>query len=318
MYPLKFENNLKEKVWGGYSFSRFKENINENIKYGESWELSCHKNGLSIISNGKEKGKTLKELIERYREKILGENIYIEYKTLPILVKFLDICDRLSVQVHPNNEYANKNENERGKAECWYITDASGDARIVLGLKEDISKLEFEKRVKRKDFTGIFNIVEVKKGDFIYIKPGLVHASIQGSISICEVQQSSDTTYRIYDFDRKFNGKKRDLHLKKATEVIAFDYRAKVKDEFKVKKNNGSFVMELLREEYFNVDKIESIINYKDKIVDRFRVYSVLEGKGKIRYNSEYMDIKKYETVFVPANLEVELIGEFTALKTWV
>lgn len=169
-----------------------------------------------------------------------------------------------------------------------------------------------------KEFSGIFNVVEVKKGDFIYIKPGVVHASIQGSINICEVQQSSDTTYRIYDFDRKFNGKKRELHIKKAMEVIDFDYKAKIKNEFKVSKNNGSLVLEFLRGEHFNVDKIESIINYKDDIEDRFRIYSILDGKGKIRYNGEFMNIKKGETVFIPANLPVELIGEFTALKTWV
>ncbi|WP_462351109.1 type I phosphomannose isomerase catalytic subunit [Fusobacterium varium] len=322
MYPLKFKKNLVKKVWGG---RKFKEVLNmelpDNGLYGESWEVSSHKGGLSYVDNGDFQGKSLIELIEKYGKDILGEEIAEKFKgKFPLLIKYLDINDRLSVQVHPSDEYALRVEGEFGKSESWYIMEASDDATLILGIKDGITKEIFKERVEAKEFDGLFNTVKVKKGDFINLCPGVVHATMEGSILICEVQQNSDTTYRIYDFDRLVDGKLRELHIDKALDVIDFEGDVEITTDKSRKKIllAGAEKEELIRGEYFNIDKYLVDGEFKDEINRNFKVYSILDGEGKIIYNEKEYHAEKGDTYFIPAGLELKIIGKLEILKSFI
>ncbi|AVQ31437.1 type I phosphomannose isomerase catalytic subunit [Fusobacterium varium] len=322
MYPLKFKKNLVKKVWGG---RKFKEVLNmelpDNDLYGESWEVSSHKGGLSYVDNGDFQGKSLIELIEKYGKDILGEEIAEKFKgKFPLLIKYLDINDRLSVQVHPSDEYALRVEGEFGKSESWYIMEASDDATLILGIKDGITKEIFKERVEAKEFDGLFNTVKVKKGDFINLCPGVVHATMEGSILICEVQQNSDTTYRIYDFDRLVDGKLRELHIDKALDVIDFEGDVEITTDAGRKKIllAGAEKEELIRGEYFNIDKYLVDGEFKDEINRNFKVYSISDGEGKIIYNEKEYHAEKGDTYFIPAGLELKIIGKLEILKSFI
>mgnify|MGYP000060518152 CR=1 FL=1 len=322
MYPLKFKKVFKEKIWGGNKFKTLLNmEIPEDINIGESWEVTCHKNGMSVVENGEFSGKTLEELIDSYKDKLLGEEVYKTYgNKFPLLIKYLDVNDRLSVQVHPSDEYALRVEGEFGKSESWYIIDASEDAKLIMGLATGMSKEKFLEKVKNNDFDDLFNIISVKKGDFIYVEPGVVHASLEGSVVICETQQNSDTTYRIYDFDRIVDGEKRELHIDKAAEVIEFNKNPFIsrEDERKIIQNQNIKIQNLTRNEYFNIDKINISGTYKDTVYKNFVILSILDGEGKINFNNNEYKLEKGDTYFIPANLEVEFEGELEILKSFL
>lgn len=322
MYPLKFKKNLVKKIWGG---RKFKEILNMELPddelYGESWEVSSHKGGLSYVENGEFQGKSLIELIEKYGKDILGEEITDKFKgKFPLLIKYLDINDRLSVQVHPSDEYALRVEGEFGKSESWYIMEASDDATLILGIKDGITKEIFKEKVEAKEFDGLFNTVKVKKGDFINLCPGVVHATMEGSILICEVQQNSDTTYRIYDFDRLVDGKLRELHIDKALDVIDFEGDVEITTDAGRKKIllAGAEKEELIREEYFSIDKYLVDGEFKDEINRNFKIYSILDGEGKLIYNGKEYHAEKGDTYFIPAGLELKITGKLEILKSFM
>ena len=322
VYPLKFKKHFVEKVWGGEAFNSVLDmELPSDDKYGESWEVSSHKNGMSFVENGEYRGKSLRELIDIYEERLLGNEIQEKFKgKFPLLIKYLDVNDRLSVQVHPDDEYALKAEGEFGKSETWYIIEASAGAKLIMGLKENMSKEEFLEKSQSGDFNDMFNIVSIKKGDFINVKPGLVHASLEGSVLICETQQNSDTTYRIYDFDRLVDGKARELHVEKAAEVIDFEKRPEISSDENRKPISlmGAKKQELVRGEYFNIDKISVQGEYRDEINSNFKVYSVIDGEGKIQYLEGDYPAKKGDTYFIPANLEVSISGNVEILKSYL
>ncbi len=324
MYPLKFKKHLVEKIWGGRKFEKILGiNLPTEDNYGESWEVSSHKNGMSFVENGEFTGKSLQELLETYKDKLVGEQIYSKFKNqFPLLIKYLDINDKLSVQVHPNDEYAMRVEGELGKSETWYVFDASDDATLILGVKDGISKEVFLEKCEKKQFDEIFNIVKVKKGDFINVKPGLIHASLTGSIVICETQENSDTTYRIYDFDRLVDGKLRPLHLEKAAEVINFGEKPEISTTESRKKSQirlkDCVKEELVRCEYFNIDRLEINGEFRDETNSNFKVYSILEGTGQIICNGKIYDIAKGDTYFIPALLEISIKGNLEILKSFI
>jgi mannose-6-phosphate isomerase len=322
LYPLKFKKVFKEKIWGGRSFQeKLGMTLPDDRYYGESWEVSSHKNGMSIVENGSLEGKSLEELFLEYKGEFVGDSVYDEYKDkFPLLIKYLDINDRLSVQVHPSDEYALRVEKEFGKSESWYILEASDDAKLIMGLKPGITKTIFLEKTKNKDFSDLFNVISVKKGDFINVTPGLVHASLEGSIVICEVQQNSDTTYRIYDFDRLVDGELRELHLEKAMDVIEFNKLPEISDDstrISVKIEGGT-KQEVIRDKYFNIDKLLLDGEYKDLNMDSFMIFSILDGMGTLKYNGEKIHIKKGDTWYIPPKLSVEVEGNLEVLKTFI
>ena len=322
MYPIKFKKCFIDKVWGGRAFETvLGMTLPENRSIGESWEVSSHKNGMSIVENGEFAGMTLEALKDKYGAEILGKDVFERFEgKFPILIKYLDVNDRLSVQVHPSDEYALKIEGEFGKSECWYIIDASEDAKLILGLKPGMTRETFLEKSKNKDFKNMFNEVSVKKGDFIDITPGVVHASLEGSVLLCETQQNSDTTYRIYDFDRTVNGVPRPLHLEKAADVINFGEVPVVTKENSRQniKLRNCVKQELVRCKYFNVDKLRINGIFHDEISENFKVYSILEGEGNIIYNDVKYPAKKGDTYFIPANMNVLVDGNIEILKSFM
>lgn len=319
LYPLKFEKVFIEKVWGG---REFEESLNMTLpkdkNIGESWEVSAHPNGMGIVANGDLKGKTLQEILDEYKEKLVGEKVYKEYGTrFPLLIKYLDVNDRLSIQVHPDDEVALKKHNELGKSESWFIMEASKDAKLIMGMKKGITKEEFLEKTAKNDFSGLFEEISVKKGDLIDINPGMVHASLEGSVLFAEIQENSDITYRIYDFDRVENGKKRELHLKEAADVIDFDAKAVIiNTDFLNDENRKN----IIKKKYYSIDKMKINEKFEDINKKSMTIYSILNGKGKIEYtlNNEKKEvlIQKGETVLIPVGIDIELIGELEILRT--
>lgn len=220
LYPLSFEPILKDKIWGGEELNKIK-NIEPPIpQLGESWEISVVENDVSVINTGVYNGLSLNELIEKFPQDLLGKKVIeLHGKQFPLLIKYINAAQDLSIQVHPDDVVAMKKHNSFGKTEMWYIMDAQPDSRLILGFKEESNKDAFAKAITENTVMDLFNQIEVTEGDSFFIKPGLIHA-IGAGITLAEIQQSSDITYRVYDFDRRDHlGNARDLHIKDSIEV---------------------------------------------------------------------------------------------------
>ncbi len=306
MYPLKFKNILKAVIWGGEKISAFKgvSPIIQNI--GESWEVSTVPNYVSIVSNGEWKGKPLVELIEQYEGKILGEKIYQQYRNeLPLLFKFIDTKDHCSVQVHPNDELAQKRHACFGKTEIWYIIDAEPDATLISGFSAPISIEEYKKRIQENTLEEVLMRHQVKAGDVFFIPAGRIHAIGKGLL-VAEIQQSSDITYRVYDYGRKdAGGMSRELHVEAAIEALDFS----VFPENELKQETAhihSNSIELMDSEFFKVH----LLNIKEntakdyRSLDSFVVYMCVHGSCElITGNDEKTCLKQGESVLIPASM---------------
>ncbi|MCM1054103.1 MAG: class I mannose-6-phosphate isomerase [Bacteroides sp.] len=304
LYPMKLKSPCKDYIWGGNRLREEYGKTSEADKIAESWELSCHKDGESIISNGDFAGKTLSEYIEAQGKGVLGENCG-KFEYFPILIKLIDAKDNLSVQVHPNNEYALRVEGEYGKTEMWYIVDCDEGAELLYGFKNNISKEEFKRRIKDNTLLEVTNSVPVHKGDVFFIESGTLHAIGKG-ILIAEIQQNSNTTYRIYDYGRVgADGKPRQLHVEKAVEVTELTppkYPARAMGE--QEKREDCTVQLLSKCEYFTVNKVSTEEKCTLKAgTDSFNSILVLDGHGEI----DGIELKKGDSCFIPAGY-----GEYT------
>lgn len=303
MYPMILKPALKDYIWGG---QRLKTEFHKQCDYtklAESWELSCHKDGLSIINNGELQGKSLLDYINSDRQNILGTKCE-KFDYFPILIKLIDAKDNLSIQVHPDDEYALKNEGQYGKNEMWYVIDANPDSFIYYGFNRDISPNEFKERIKNNSFLEILNKVKVKKGDTFFIKSGTIHA-IGSGILLAEVQQNSNLTYRVYDYNRLGNdGKPRELHVDRAADVINFSKKQvpECYSHIEYKYNKMKLISSC---EYFSAYKItvNNAINLETN-GETFHCLVNLEGKFNIKTVTSETEMKKGQTVFIPANLE--------------
>lgn len=310
MYPIKFENLYYERIWGGKDLEKFRNNVPEGV-IGESWDIACHKNGTGKVANGELKGKGFDEVIKEYGNKFLGNSISID-EDFPLLIKLITAKDKLSVQVHPNDEYAKKIENDLGKTEAWYVVDAEEGASLIVGTK-DCDKETFKKAIEYGNLDKYLNKIPVKKGDFFYVQSGLVHAICEG-ILIAEIQQSSDTTYRVYDYNRG-----REIHVEKALDVIDFSLKGENTQGITIK-NDGYDKTYLCLGEYFTIQKYEVNTSVKeDSDEDRFYLFTCVDGEGTIKYNGGEENISMGDSIFIPASLgEYELCGKFTLLKSYV
>ena len=311
MYPIKFENLYYEKIWGGRDF----ENFRENLPYGdigESWDIACHPNGMSIVSNGYLKGKTFEELIKEHGKDLLGEDF--ENKEFPLLVKLINSKEKLSVQVHPNDEYANRVENSLGKTEAWYVVDAKPGASLIVGTK-NCDKAIFEKAIREGKTEEYLNKIEVKKGDCFLINSGLVHAICEGVI-IAEIQQSSDITYRIYDY-----GRPREIHVEKSMDVIDFNLKPINASGKKLVSFCGYEKGILCASEYFTIEKyvVSSEVS-ENSDINKFFIFTCVDGKGTIiSEDGTKMDILRGDSILIPAKLgKYTIQGELTLLKSYV
>ena len=301
LYPLKFQPILKEKVWGGSKLNNLFQK-NGTGKIGESWEISGVTENVSEVANGALKGKTLNWLLENYKEKLVGEKVYKNFdNTFPLLFKFIDANEDLSVQVHPDDVFAKKRHNSFGKTEMWYILDVEKDARIILGFEEDITQEKYLKSVGEKRITEILNSEPVKSGDSFILYPGTVHA-IGAGILLAEIQQTSDITYRIYDWDRPdTNGEMRELHTDLALEVVDFNPSNSKVDYYEEK----NAPIHIGSTQFFSVNKIILSENYVRNLeaIASFKVYMCIEGAATIESGDFSEEIKKGETLLIPAQL---------------
>ena len=309
MYLLEFNEISKEVIWGGNSLSTvYSKPFDKDKTIGESWEICDLPNDNNVVSNGELKGKTLSYLVKEYGSKLLGTKYKEDY--FPLLIKLIDAKDKLSIQVHPDEEYANKRHNKHGKNEMWYVMDTYGDAKLLIGLKENVTKEDLKKAIDNKEnIEDMFNYFDIKKGDAFYIPSGCIHA-ILGNVIIAEIQTPSDVTYRLYDWNRvDKNGKSRELHIEDSFNVIkninAFSLKSSKNNKIKT---NTLEINTVFTNDYFTTE--EYIINgdYSSKTNEEsFEIIIVLECDGTIESSVNSVDLKIGKTVLVPASL-----GDYT------
>lgn len=317
LYPLQFEPILKERIWGG---TKLKTYLNKPITSditGESWEISTVENDVSVIANGGFKGKSLNDLINELPEAVLGTKVYAQFgKQFPLLFKYLDAREDLSIQLHPNDELAKKRHNSFGKTEMWYVMQADTDARLIVGFNEKSSPEEYLKHIHDKTIVDILDTKKVKQGDVFFLETGTIHA-IGAGIVIAEIQQTSDITYRIYDFDRvDANGNKRELHVDLSLEAI--NYETIEAQKYYSKTENVS--NEIVNCQYFTTNLIPldgTIRIYKHGT--SFTVYMCVDGDFQLIIDNETYTYKKGDTVLIPASLtDFQLSGNASILEIYI
>ncbi|MBD5631627.1 MAG: mannose-6-phosphate isomerase [Clostridia bacterium] len=299
---LKLTPVLKDYIWGGYRLKELFGRDNGGKKISESWEVSVHPDGLSGYAS-----ETLAEYLNKY-----PQAVDIDENPFPVLIKYIDAKQNLSVQVHPDDAYARRVENDNGKTEMWYIIQAEKGAGIYCGFKRDTSKDEFLKRVEDGTVEELLNFIPVKSGDCFLIEAGTVHAIGAGCV-ICEVQQSSNVTYRVYDYNRRdANGNLRELHVKKAVEVINFK-------AFKDNTQSGGFlpcgggqIRKLTECKYFKCRELLLSGTYSEDTVNSFVAMNVIEGKGKINGDT----FTAGDSFFVPCGKGFSLSGNARIILT--
>ncbi len=312
LYPFKFTPILFDKIWGG---AKLKSELNKPISSqttGESWEISGVPGYESEIANGYLSGNNLEELIEVYMGDLVGDRIYNEFGTqFPLLVKFIDANDVLSIQVHPNDQLARKRHNSFGKTEMWYVMQANPGAELIVGFNCEVDRETYLKHVNEKKLPEILNYEQVEAGDVFLLPAGRVHA-IGSGILLAEIQQTSDITYRIYDFDRRdAQGNLRDLHTDAAVDAIDFTTPERYKTNYKVIPN---FPSTLVSCPYFTSMMIDLDTPLKKDTTDLdcFMIYMCLEGSCRIDYfDEEMVSLTKGDTVLIPASVtEYRLIPD--------
>ena len=317
MAVLKLTPAFKDYLWGG---TRLRDDFQKDCdfdKIAESWELSCHKDGPSTIANGEFKGLTLSEYIDKAGKSVLGTDCE-KFENFPILIKLIDAKDNLSVQVHPDNEYAQRVEGEYGKTEMWYIVDCDEGATLLYGFKDTITKDEFAQRIADNTLLEVTNAIPVKKGDVFFIQAGTLHAIGKG-ILIAEIQQNSNTTYRIYDYGRVGkDGKPRELHVEKAKDVTDL-CPAKAYPETPVEQKDGYTSKLLSSCDYFTTYAVDvdskAVLEADEK---SFLSLLILDGECKITAD-DTVKAKKGDSIFVPAGTgKVIVDGKCKAILTRV
>lgn len=265
-YPILFEPVLKNYVWGGRNIEKLGRTLPGSDRVAESWEISAHEDGITKIANGKFAGMTLQDLFEQEGVNLVGTNNQwaLDRRKFPLLIKLLDAEERLSVQVHPDDNYAKSHEkNELGKSEMWVVLDAKPGAAIIYGLKKDVSPIDFRKAIDQENLEPYLNVVSIKSGDHICVPSGTLHAILEGAL-IAEIQQNSNTTYRVYDWNRKDqNGKSREIHIDKAIDVIKFSQVGKGLNPPEIINSNPVFIQEkLCTNKYFTTERFTARKNF--------------------------------------------------------
>lgn len=301
-YPLKFEPILKERLWGGTKLDEVLGKPIESDITGESWELSGVEGDISTVANGPLKGTMLTDLLNTEGEAILGKSVVDRFgKEFPILIKFIDAKQDLSIQLHPNDELAKQRHNSFGKTEMWYIMDADPGAKLIVGFNKDVEKEEYVKSLEEGTLLDLLNYEEVKEGDTFFINTGKIHA-IGAGVLLAEIQQTSDITYRVYDFDRRDkDGNLRELHTCLAVDAI--DY--KKKDDFKVSYNKDrNKVNDMVDCPYFRTNFLNLSASLHQDLThrDSFTIYMCVDGKAEISNDWGTTSIKKGETVLMAAS----------------
>ena len=305
LYPLKFEPLFKYRLWGGEKLKTVLNKQYSETSIGESWEISDVENDETIVADGFFKGKTLKNLIEEYKGAFLGEEVFNKFENeFPLLIKFIDAKTPLSIQVHPSNKIAKERHNSFGKNEMWYVMEADSDAELIVGFDEKLDKKNYNKCVADGSVLELMHHENVCEGDTFYIPTGRVHA-IGAGVLLAEIQQTSDITYRIYDYNRvdAKTGKLRDLHNDLAIDVIDFESHKKYKTTYETKNNVSN---KLVHSPYFtsNFLIVEGTLQKDYANLDSFVIYMCVDGSLELSYKNEIFALKKGETILLPAAID--------------
>jgi len=300
---LKFQPIYHYRIWGG---EKLKTVLNKNYsdsKIGESWEISGVKGSETRVLEGPFIGETVKTLTEKFKADFIGEKCFNEYGTeFPVLIKFIDAVSPLSVQVHPNDSLAKERHDSLGKNEMWFIMDTDKKADLLIGFKKQLNKDSFRDYVNRGDLMPVLNSIEVQKGDVYYLPAGRVHA-IGAGVVLAEIQQTSDVTYRVYDYDRvdKATGKKRDLHIEESIDAIDFNMIEDYKTAYARQENQSN---KMIDTPYFKTNYInafeKTVLSYQKN--KSFKIFICTEGKALLKTKNQEVDIKRGETILLAAN----------------
>jgi mannose-6-phosphate isomerase len=317
IYPLQFEPILKERIWGGEKLNSVLNKPITSKSTGESWEISTVEGDVSVISNGTFKGISLNEVIDNFPKEVLGTSVFEKFgKQFPLLFKYLDANTDLSIQVHPNDALAKKRHNSFGKTEMWYIMQADEGSRIIVGFKNNSNAKEYVSHLENNTLLALLEEVKVKTGDVFFLETGTVHA-IGAGLLVAEIQQTSDITYRLYDFDRvDSEGNKRELHVELALEAINYN---KVETQKKYNKD-ANVSNEMVNCPYFttNYMKLSGELSVS-KSATSFTVYMCTEGEFQLEYNQEQYHYSKGDTVLIPAAMtDFNLLGKATLLEIYI
>lgn len=309
-YPIKFRPILQDKIWGG---SKLRDVLNKPTtrdRVGESWEISGVKGHISVVDNGSEAGKNLQELLEEYGAKLVGEKIYKQFgNDFPLLIKFIDAKTDLSVQLHPNDELAKQRHNSFGKTEMWFVMQADEGAKLNIGFNKSVEKREYLEHLENGKITDLLNFEEVSKGDSVFINTGKVHA-IGAGVLLAEIQQTSDITYRIYDWDRVDDeGNSRELHTALAIDAIDFEKKDDYQLSYEKKENQSSEVASC---EYFTTNylPVNGDVQKDYSELDSFVIYMCVDGEVKIDAGKHSEILQKGESLLLPAILnDIKITG---------
>ncbi len=314
LYPLKFTPILKHKIWGGEKLKNLLNKQESGNDLGESWEISGVEGNISVVENGFLAGNNLQELIEVYMGDLVGDSIYEKFGVeFPLLIKFIDANDVLSVQVHPDDEMAKERHHSYGKTEMWYVMQAEKDAELIIGFNKPVTKEEYVERVGNGTLEEILNKETVTDGSCVFMPAGRVHA-IGAGVLVAEIQQTSDITYRIFDWNRVDDqGNGRELHTDLALEATDFTYHKEYMTRYNSVKNEAATLVQC---PYFTTNLIELTAEKTQDFhqLDSFVIYMCVEGSATLQTDAGDLAVAKGETVLVPATIEeVKLIPDAEA-----
>jgi mannose-6-phosphate isomerase len=322
LYPLKFKTIYKDKIWGGQKIKTYlHKDFGALPNCGETWEISGVKSDVSVVAGGALEGESLANLLEQYKDELVGKKVYDHFGNIfPLLVKFIDANDDLSIQVHPNDELAKKRHNSFGKTEMWYVIETDPGSTLIAGFNQELDEQTYLDKLNSGHIMDILNKEDVAAGDVFFLPAGRVHTIGKGLL-IAEIQQTSDITYRIYDFDRVDDkGNKRELHTQEALAAIDYKHYPEYKTKYQPQKDE---TVKLVSCPYFttnllNFDKSTS----KDySALDSFVIHVCVEGAYNVTYNGETYPVKMGECILLPKSIdkvELETTGGFKILESYI
>lgn len=322
LYPLKFKTIYKDKIWGGQKISTYlHKDFGDLPNCGETWEISGVKSDVSVVDGGALEGQSLASLLEQYKDELVGKAVYERFGNIfPLLVKFIDANEDLSIQVHPDDELAKKRHNSFGKTEMWYVIEADPGSSLIAGFSEEVNQEIYVDKLQSGHLTDILNREDVKAGDVFFLPAGRVHTIGKGLL-IAEIQQTSDITYRIYDFDRVDDkGQKRELHTEEALAAIDYKKYPNYRTDYEPKKNED---VHLVTCPYFTTNVMDYTQNVsKDySAFDSFVIHVCLEGSYEVNYNGQAYPVKMGECLLLPNSVnQVELTTQtgFKILESYI
>jgi len=322
LYPLKFKTIYKDKIWGGHKINTYlHKNFGDLPNCGETWEISGVKSDVSVVEGGELAGQSLADLLEQYKDQLVGKKVYDHFGNIfPLLVKFIDANEDLSIQVHPDDKLGKERHNSFGKTEMWYVIEADPGSTLIAGFNKELTQQEYLDTFNSGHLTDVLNKEDVKAGDVFFLPAGRVHTIGKGLL-IAEIQQTSDITYRIYDFDRVDDkGNKRELHVEEALAAIDYKHYPEYKTKYTPTKDE---TVHLVTCPYFTTNLLDfnKGVSKDYSNLDSFVIHVCVEGAYTLKYNNESYEVKMGECILLPKvvdHVELETTEGFKILESYI